>query len=311
MKKSIRAVLLVFLSMVLMFGSVTSVWGFESSISVASRWFQYSPYSPYTNWQSSCPEDVRDFFDYWVSKADLFNLVDPVDYDIVFHDFSWEGRTLIADVSIDYHVKHYNDNSAPTAGPDYGNCRSNVDFLSNGLAIVITEKDTGNIVTMGRVGDVYRPKFAEWYMVGMNWCDVPTAYAEMEYTLSVRKTTEITMPVGFDPTVHDVKLCVTHLKGGPPFSLFPSYDSFEYPLKVVEKLKTRVVDTSGCYMPTGDVDGNGITNLRDVSAILQHIANWELDGFNKAEADFDCDGTIDLFDARMGMKIACGWDLTK
>jgi len=52
-------------------------------------------------------------------------------------------------------------------------------------------------------------------------------------------------------------------------------------------------------------------NLRDVSAILQHIANWELDGFNKAEADLNGNGIMDLLDAQVVMKQIAGWDLTK
>jgi len=343
MKKSIRAVLLVFLSMVLMFGSVTSVWGYfyvsdaiyplpevflndskaveEWSYDVghgynytgnwhkdvkpyAYLWFMYTPFSGSGAW----PEEYLEFFDTVLSGEDSYK--ESPDYKLSVNNFSWKGTTLSFDLSATFHVKHYHINSSPTAGYWYGTCGSNVGKVAFGFALVVTDKESGKIVNMGRVGEIYGPDHADWYSAGMDWVDLPGYDKDtLEYTTVTGDHIEINMYGGFDPERHDIDVLVI-----TPYAYFYPirYYNLYYPdFCYVNKLKTLPVDTSGYHKSTGDVDGNGKVNLRDVSAILQHIANWELDGFNQAEADFDCDGVIDLFDARMGMKIACGWDLTK
>ena len=68
MKKSIRAVLLVFLSMVLIFASVTSVWGW-SSFTPTDEFFDGLPY-PVPNELKENVSFARDWYDFAYKKGE-------------------------------------------------------------------------------------------------------------------------------------------------------------------------------------------------------------------------------------------------
>jgi len=353
MKKSIRAVLLVFLSMVLIFASVTSVWGgweqdknwniiVKDGVATYNGWPAPDPRKAieqgiFRTWRDSKTDDLGSlsafaelwyfsftfedgkiwdqlYLDHFEKKLQTLsdrNYWTPWISDINYNGATWYGRNLTVDISADVSIKHskyYDDYFSDSWVYD-----KNVDgYLVN--TIVITEKKTGKVVDMGAAG-YYDVKYADWWYESNKVADVPED-AALEYTTTADGTTAVSMHAGFNPAIHDITLYVTYVDDFislDPFTVVPPVDVYSYVLWIVDFrfIEAFPIDTSGCYMPTGDVDGNGITNLRDVSTILRHIAKWELDGFNKTEADLDCDGTIDLFDARMGMKIACGWDLTK
>lgn len=56
----------------------------------------------------------------------------------------------------------------------------------------------------------------------------------------------------------------------------------------------------------GDVDGDGVVNIFDASAIQKHIASMPVPSFNDQAADVDGDGVITIFDASLIQKYVAG-----
>jgi len=329
MKKSLRTVILVFLSMVLIFGSASSVWAevpvfsvlkypvpeeitddpdvawhwwnhwrtncFDDISDYANLWYMFAPFSEGNEWDSRFLNHFQRVFD---EKLDTFN-PELLGYsDMTLYGTSWIGRTLSVDFSVTFDVVH----SVGSIGEYF----SNHDRGYIVLTVVITDKESGKIVDMGSAGK-YIPKLAEWYTHPYIQEEYAGSPDVLEYSTTTRKTTDILMHDTFDPAVQDVTLVVTyfndlfpypHTGGGTGYYCYTLFnDSYS-------------VDTSGFTAITGDADGNGTVNLQDVSLILKHCADWELGSFFEDSADVTCDGEVNLTDAQVAMKIVCGWDLS-
>lgn len=59
----------------------------------------------------------------------------------------------------------------------------------------------------------------------------------------------------------------------------------------------------------GDVDGNGVFDMHDVTLLLQWIAEWDVT-INEKYADVNGDGKINLEDASIMLKYHAEWDIT-
>ena len=107
---------------------------------------------------------------------------------------------------------------------------------------------------------------------------------------------------GVDPTVGSQKspiLFWSGLDGVYTGKLFINLDNFE-----VWTADYDFVDV----MP-GDVNGDEIINLNDVSKLLQYVAKWEVEGFNAEAADVTADGTVNLTDAARMLQYIAKWDV--
>lgn len=70
---------------------------------------------------------------------------------------------------------------------------------------------------------------------------------------------------------------------------------------------TALIPTASAPLWKGDANGDGKINLLDVSAILQHIAGWEVTV--DPLADFNDDGSINLGDASLILKHVAKWNV--
>lgn len=59
----------------------------------------------------------------------------------------------------------------------------------------------------------------------------------------------------------------------------------------------------------GDVNGDKVINLSDVTMTLMYIAEWELEGFNEKAGNVDKNKIINLSDVIWMMKTIAGWDI--
>ncbi len=60
---------------------------------------------------------------------------------------------------------------------------------------------------------------------------------------------------------------------------------------------------------TGDADGNGSVNVRDVALILQFLADWDVT-INQSAADGDKNGELNIRDAVRILQYITGWSVT-
>ncbi|MBE6707902.1 MAG: hypothetical protein E7578_01500 [Ruminococcaceae bacterium] len=60
----------------------------------------------------------------------------------------------------------------------------------------------------------------------------------------------------------------------------------------------------------GDVNGDGKTNISDVSRLLQNIAGWRKATVDILQVDLNGDGSKNLGDATILLKYIAGWDVT-
>ena len=60
----------------------------------------------------------------------------------------------------------------------------------------------------------------------------------------------------------------------------------------------------------GDVNGDELVTLSDVSKVLQYIAKWEVKDFDEAAADVTGDGLVTLSDASRMLQYIAKWDVT-
>ena len=69
------------------------------------------------------------------------------------------------------------------------------------------------------------------------------------------------------------------------------------------------VKTKFTIIIMGDVSGDGKVNLNDVSLILKHIAEWNVE-INSAAADVDGSGTVNISDASLILKKIADWNVS-
>ena len=71
---------------------------------------------------------------------------------------------------------------------------------------------------------------------------------------------------------------------------------------------TIIIECAGAGRLAGDVNGDGIVNLRDSMLLQQYLADWEVEIIT-ANADVNGDGIVNLLDSMLLQQYLADWDV--
>ena len=72
---------------------------------------------------------------------------------------------------------------------------------------------------------------------------------------------------------------------------------------------TLILTVTEATAVIGDIDNNGVVNLKDATRLMKYLADWEVE-VNLAAADTNGDGEVNLKDATHLMKYLADWPVT-
>ncbi|MBE6709390.1 MAG: hypothetical protein E7578_09145 [Ruminococcaceae bacterium] len=142
---------------------------------------------------------------------------------------------------------------------------------------------------------------AEWFNMGMRIT---------EGRIQCYFNEELILESVYDP--NDTKLGRRYNRNTPDSTV----GAFEYPFVFINYDNILNLDNfqvwTGDYDFTttpGDVNGDGKTNLADVSCLLKHIAKWKDIYTDIHQLDLNRDGNSNIADVSLLLKFLAGWDI--
>jgi len=287
MKKSIRAVLLVFLSMVLMFGSVTSVWGVDLNWDMyASEYFDFNIYSHGIGTFRST------FWDVWRDVKESYIVIpeqtDRNDYDFTISFVS--GSTVSTS---DVRFIEGTDKTSPRLVLDYSvsvDLKPDEDGIPTaGGAIMLIYLRPEELNTIISQYSSAAPFIPFGYQIIR---DVRAGTEGGEEYISHADDLEVRLPDNFSFDKCSIGVCFLQVEG-------------TFSTMVVTSTNIAPLNAGN-----GDANGDGVVNILDVSLMLKYTAEWDMD-INIHFADVNGNRRVGLDDASTVMKLIAGWDLTK